>query len=95
MLFSKNKICIHAFITGHVQGVYFRAHTEQEAVRLGLTGWVKNCPDLRVEVMACGSQSSIAQLLHWLKQGPPSAVVNEMHSEECEWQEFPDFRIIR
>lgn len=89
------KICIHAFVAGQVQGVYFRAHTKQEAKKLQLTGWVKNCPDGRVEVLACGSKSAVEALQAWLWRGSPRSVVKNVAVEEAEWQEFSDFKILR
>ena len=53
------KACMHCFISGKVQGVWFRASAQSEALRLGLTGWVQNCSDGQVEVKACGHKNQL------------------------------------
>jgi len=74
-------ICVRCIITGRVQGVFFRASTEREAQRLGVTGYAKNLPDGSVEVLACGTVSAVEQLKQWLRTGPPAARVSEVHCE--------------
>jgi acylphosphatase len=65
----------HAIVTGRVQGVYFRAETQDVARRLGLAGFVKNRPDGAVEVVAEGDQASLNDLLEFLHRGPSLARV--------------------
>jgi acylphosphatase len=89
-----NNICLHAYITGKVQGVWFRASTQKEAEKLDLTGWVKNLPDGRVEVLACGDRDSIQQLRVWLHQGPVNAKVTEVVDEELAWVLHTKFKIV-
>jgi len=88
------KARLHAIIMGDVQGVFFRAHTEEEARRLGLVGWVMNTKDGRVEVEAEGEKEKLAEFLLWLRHGPPAATVEKV---EHEWKdftgEFSGFRI--
>ena len=62
-------------ISGQVQGVWFRASTRDEAIRLGLTGWVRNLPDGRVEAVFEGPEEKLNQMLAWCWQGPPGAKV--------------------
>lgn len=62
-------------IWGRVQGVFFRAHTQKEATRLGLIGWVRNCPDGTVELVAEGDEKNLTRLLDWCRVGPPKAKV--------------------
>lgn len=69
-------------VSGLVQGVAFRHYTRREAVRLGLSGWVRNRVDGSVELECAGSRDAVERLLHWLHQGPPRARV-----ERVEWQE--------
>lgn len=85
------RMCIHCYITGKVQGVWFRASTKEQADLLGITGWVRNLPDGRVEVLACGEKNKIEQLQTWLKRGPALARVTDFSSEECPWQEHNNF----
>jgi len=68
-------IAARFFISGRVQGVFFRASTRQQAERLGLRGWAVNLPDGRVEVLAAGAAAAVQQLGEWLNDGPPSANV--------------------
>lgn len=69
-------------IFGLVQGVWFRESTRQQAERLAITGHAVNCPDGSVEVLACGDETAVSQLLDWLRRGPEMA-----HVERIE--EFP------
>jgi len=84
----------HLFISGRVQGVFFRANTRDEARRLGLVGWVRNLPDGRVEAVVEGEEGKIKELIAWCHEGPPGAVVRGV---EVRWEafrgEFSDFTI--
>jgi len=68
-------ICLHGYVTGRVQGVWYRDSTQRKALQYGLLGWVRNLEDGRVEVMLQGSRDSVQQLKQWLHDGPPLAVV--------------------
>ena len=77
-----SKVCIIAWLYGRVQGVGFRYTTQNEAQRLGLTGYAKNMDDGSVEVVACGESDRVEQLMKWLKAGGPrSARVDRVLSE--------------
>jgi acylphosphatase len=69
---------LHAIVHGRVQGVFFRASTQDEAVRLGLCGWARNLPDGTVEVLAAGPAEGLHELLVWLHQGPATARVDRV-----------------
>jgi acylphosphatase len=71
-----------ARVRGRVQGVGFRYSAYREAVRLGLTGWVRNTRDRDVEIWAEGSPEDLALFLHWLRQGPPRARVDVIDVED-------------
>jgi acylphosphatase len=71
-------ICYRCLVSGRVQGVFFRASTQREAQRLGLTGHALNLPDGTVEVLACGEPAAVEQLREWLWQGPPAAGVTNV-----------------
>jgi len=88
------KLSIHCFVSGKVQGVWFRASTQEKAKELNLTGWARNLPDGRVEVLACGEKESLMQLHHWLKQGPELAQVTQVTYEELPWQTFERFGVM-
>jgi len=75
---------LHVFISGRVQGVFFRANTESMARGLNLAGWVRNLDDGRVEAVFEGSRRDVERMLSWCHEGPPGAVVNRV--EEV-WEE--------
>jgi len=71
-------------VSGHVQGVAFRACTAEAARRLGLCGWVRNLPDGRVEAEAEGERAAVEALVAWCRRGPPAARVEAL---EAAWSE--------
>ena len=73
----------HVFITGQVQGVSFRYYTRQEALVLGLTGWVKNLPDGRVEAVFEGDKDKVNNMIAWCWEGSPSVTVTGV---EVTWE---------
>lgn len=83
--------CRHFLVSGQVQGVFFRAATEAAARRLGLTGWVRNLRDGRVELIACGAEDRLVELEQWLWQGPPRARVTQVEAGEAPPQSFDGF----
>ncbi|MCK9537775.1 acylphosphatase [Dokdonella sp.] len=68
-------------VSGHVQGVFFRASTRERALALGLTGHASNLPDGRVEVVASGTPDALALLEAWLQEGPPAARVEHVERQ--------------
>ncbi|MFA4885725.1 MAG: acylphosphatase [Desulfotomaculaceae bacterium] len=84
----------HVIISGMVQGVYFRAETRDQALALGVTGWVKNKPDGIVEGLFEGEREDVEKLISWCRQGPPEAEVSDVTvSWESYRGEFPKFKI--
>ncbi len=85
---------MHVIVSGIVQGVFFRAHTEEWATQLSIKGFVRNTEDGYVEIVAEGEEENLKKLLERVKIGPPAAKVE---SVKVEWQkaknEFKDFRI--
>jgi acylphosphatase len=85
---------MHAIVRGRVQGVSFRYFTLQTALRLGVTGWVRNNPDGTVEVIAQGDQKTLQKLANFLHNGSPSAEVEDIY---IDWQDasnsYDRFRI--
>ena len=69
---------LHVFISGRVQGVWFRANTKQKAEQLGITGWVRNTSDGRVEAIFEGEENHIKEMLEWCHHGPPLAKINNV-----------------
>jgi len=76
--------CAKFIVNGRVQGVFFRASTRAEAVRLGLTGHAKNLADGSVEVLACGDATALDELQLWLRIGPPAARVENVTRSSVE-----------
>jgi len=84
---------VHVIVRGRVQGVFFRASTQREAKRLGLTGWVKNRPDGGVEVLAEGEEDGLKELIAWANRGPSAARVERV---DARWRSFVgDFSVFR
>jgi len=91
---SQDLIRIRVFAGGRVQGVAYRYFAEKQAARLGLTGWVRNLPDGRVEVLAEGPASEVEAFLDRLKAGPSLARVDSFDvMREPATGEFRGFRI--
>ncbi|MBI4711987.1 MAG: acylphosphatase, partial [Planctomycetes bacterium] len=72
---------VHLIISGKVQGVFFRSYTEEQARTLGLTGWVRNIPDSKVEAVFEGEQEKIDKIIAWCRLGPPAAVVSDVKAD--------------
>ncbi len=93
---AEDEVRVHLTIDGRVQGVFFRTSTLDQAIRLGLKGWVRNCPDGSVEVVAEGERKKIDNLVDWCHHGPPGAYVRNVRLQWEDFQnEFSDFRIRR
>lgn len=82
-------ICRHCFVSGRVQGVMFRATTARRAIEFKVTGYAKNLPDGRVEVLVCGEPPAVEALCDWLWQGPPAAKVSDVVIRDVECKEIP------
>ena len=80
-------------VSGHVQGVFFRASTRTRARELGLRGYAMNLADGRVEVVASGDDDALDQLAAWLRIGPSSARVDGVDREAIGEQAHADFGI--
>ena len=83
--------CMRFLVAGRVQGVFFRASTREQALRLGLCGYAKNLVDGRVEVVASGSDAALGELADWLHAGPPAARVESVEHEAMPEQALRGF----
>ncbi len=82
------------FISGRVQGVYFRVFTRDAAAGFGLKGWVRNLPDGRVEAVFEGDEQSVERMLKWCWEGSPSSRVDKVEIIDEHYRgEFADFII--
>ena len=86
-------IARHVTVTGLVQGVLFRAWTREQAQQLGVTGWVRNCPDGRVDAHVEGEQDAVERLIELLRQGPAAARVEDVHLWDVETFDYDDFEV--
>jgi len=93
-LSAQLKVRAHVFVSGRVQGVFFRSETQHEALRHGLTGWVRNLPDRRLEAVFEGEEDRVERLIEFCRRGPPGAKVTNI---EVVWEsytgEFRGFRM--
>lgn len=76
---------VHVFVSGKVQGVFFRSSTKNMAEKLGLSGWVRNLADGRVEAIFEGNKKVVEKMVMWCRKGPESARVTGI---EVIWEEF-------
>jgi len=79
------KVRAHVFVSGMVQGVFFRSETQYEANRRKVTGWVRNLPDGRVEAVLEGERADVEKLIEFCRRGPPGARVTKF---EVRWEEY-------
>ena len=86
------KKCVHILVSGHVQGVFFRACARDRALELGIRGIIRNLPDGRVEIVAQGSASLLERFVEWCWQGPDNAFVEDLQIEDwaagCDFETF-------
>ena len=90
-----NQIHREAVVHGKVQGVWYRASTQQKATELGLVGWVCNQPDGTVRLVAEGPEVAVQALLDWCHVGPPHAVVSKVEVSAGEIAGFQTFEVLR
>lgn len=73
---------VHVYISGRVQGVFFRAETQRMAADYNLAGWVRNTEDGRVEALFEGEDADVEKMLAWCRTGPPMACVTHIETTE-------------
>jgi acylphosphatase len=85
----------HVYVSGQVQGVFFRESARERAERLGLAGWVKNLPDGRVEALLEGEPEKVREMIRWCEEGPPHATVEEVDAEfEAPEEDLRGFEVL-
>jgi acylphosphatase len=84
----------HVFISGRVQGVFYRASTKNMAEQLGLKGWVRNTSDGLVEAVFEGEETAVKDMISWCHKGPRSAEVSDVTVDYTKFLgEFEEFCI--
>jgi acylphosphatase len=84
----------HVYVTGRVQGVFFRSETAEVATRLGIVGWVRNLADGRVEALFEGEKEDVEKTVDFCRRGPPGGHVQNLDVKWEDWRgEFQDFKI--
>jgi len=85
---------VHVWISGKVQGVFYRAYTQDAARTHGVTGWVRNLPDGRVEAVFEGDARAVDAMVQWCHRGSPLSRVDRVEVQEEPYQgEFADFGV--
>ncbi len=86
-------IAKHLIITGHVQGVFYRATAEQVALKIGLRGWIQNNASGSVEAHIEGEDAVIEQFIDWCHHGPDKAEVENVQVTDCEPENCSSFEV--
>lgn len=93
---AQSESCVEVYVSGRVQGVYFRQFTKETAAHFGLVGYVQNLPDGRVRTVAKGNHDNIERFVKQLRTGPGMANVESLDAKWYETDEsFDDFSIRR
>ena len=86
-------IARHVRVTGRVQGVFFRAWAQGHARDLGVSGWIRNCPDGSVEAHLTGEEDAVARMIERMRSGPSNARVDELVVEDSEPENLGRFEL--
>lgn len=85
----------HLYVSGRVQGVYFRQGMKETAEKNNVNGWVRNLPDKSVEAVLEGEESNVDAVIDWSNFGPPGAMVDELKVvNENNFEELVGFEIL-
>lgn len=85
---------VKIFITGTVQGVFFRNFIKEQAEKLELKGFARNLDDGRVEVVVEGKDEDVNEMVKKVKQGPSQSDIKNVETEEIRHQGFNGFKIL-
>jgi acylphosphatase len=92
---DNDRVRAHVFVSGHVQGVYYRATTRDTARQHGIDGWVKNLDDGRVEAIFEGPEADVETMVEWCHTGSPAATVEDVSVEYEQPAGLDGFRVRR
>jgi acylphosphatase len=84
-LVESMKVGAHVFVSGRVQGVFFRVETKNEATKNNVTGWVRNTSDGRVEAFFEGEKRAVEKLVDFCRRGPQAANVSKI---DVDWKDY-------
>ena len=93
--FAGERVRAHVYVSGYVQGVYFRANTREAAEGRNVDGWVRNLDDGRVEAVFEGREGAVEALVKWCHSGSAQATVEDVDVEFEEPQGLDGFEICR
>jgi len=89
------KVRVHVYVTGYVQGVFFRQNTKRQAQSRGVCGWISNLSDGRVEAVFEGEESAVKEVIDYCRHGPSFAKVEHVEVlSETFMDDYSDFRIV-
>ena len=88
------KKAIKVFISGNVQGVFFRSYIKEQADKLNIKGYVRNLEDGRVEAVIEGNIDDVDKMLELCKKGAPHSIVKNMEVEERNFGDLKDFKVL-
>jgi len=90
-----SNVRVHVFVSGLVQGVFYRQNAKRVADSLGLRGWITNLRDGRVEAVIEGPEERVREMVEWMKKGPPMARVERVEVVREKYvEEYRDFSIV-
>jgi acylphosphatase len=89
------EVARHVRVTGRVQGVFYRAWAQGHARELGISGWIRNCPDGSVEAHLGGEENSVERMIERMRQGPSNAQVDELSVEDATIEGLGRFELRR
>jgi len=89
------KVRARVYVSGKVQGVFFRSETADLAQSLGISGWVRNLSDGRVEALFEGEKEQVEKEIEFCRRGPPGAYVENLDIRWEDWRgEFREFKVL-
>ena len=89
------EVARHVRVTGRVQGVFYRAWAQGQARELGVSGWIRNCPDGSVEAHLGGDENCVERMIERMRRGPSNALVDDLAVEDAEPENLGRFELRR
>ncbi|KHO54622.1 MAG: acylphosphatase [archaeon GW2011_AR19] len=88
------KKSIRVYITGNIQGIYFRSFIKENSERYNVKGFVRNLEDGRVEVFLEGNSEDVNKMIEVCKIGPKNAQVRDVQTKQEKFQDFKNFKVL-